>query len=76
MFSCWHGRDRFQIESAKGTTVSVFYNSRLKSCFYWKDDSQELLMPQMLKLAKLLLVMPAANTREVIFYNVRFQNIF
>ena len=33
-------------------------------------------MPQMLKLAKLLLVMPAANTREVIFYNVRFQNVF
>ena len=33
-------------------------------------------MPQMLKLAKLLLVMPAANTREVIFYNVRFKNVF
>ena len=29
-------------------------------------------MPQMLKLAKLLLVMLAANTREIIFYNATF----
>ena len=55
-YNCLDRWEWFQTGRTKSSTGSVFYSSRLKTVFYWKGNW--LLPSKVLKLAKLLLILP------------------